>query len=558
MSENRLMLDYIQDHETNLRDRVFMTQPIGNNQVTDYTWGQTVDQARRMAAYLQSQGFPRGSRIAILSKNCAHFIMAEVAIWMAGYTTVAIFPTETAETINYVLTHSEASLLFVGKLDTWPHQQPGVPKGLPCVAFPLAPKTEFDTWDAIVARTAPLQGRLSRNADELAMLIYTSGSTGTPKGVMITMEAFTRAGEGSSAVVQRLVGGSDNRMLSYLPLAHSFERTWAEAASLVHGGMHLYFAESLDTFLQDLQRARPTLFLSVPRLWLKFQQGVFAKMPPAKLDRLLGIPILGKIVAKKVRAGLGLDQVKLAGSGSAPIPPGLIDWYRRIGLPLYEGYGMTEDSSYSHMSNAEHHAPGYVGVPLPGVQVKLSPEGEVLIKSPGQCIGYYKQPELTAASFTEDGFFRTGDLGERTPDGLLKLTGRAKELFKTAKGKYVAPAPIENRINAHPMVELSLVSGVGQPAAYAMVILAEHLRPRMKEAELRAQVEKEMHQLLQEINAAVSDHEQLHMIVVAQDPWSIENGFLTPTMKVRRGRIEKAMEPHVESWYATKRRVHWH
>jgi long-subunit acyl-CoA synthetase (AMP-forming) len=190
--------------------------------------------------------------------------------------------------------------------------------------------------------------------------------------------------------------------------------------------------------------------------------------------------------------------------------------------------------------------------------VKLTPEGEILIKSPGQCSGYYKQPELTAESFTEDGFFRTGDLGERRPDGLLKLTGRAKELFKTAKGKYVAPAPIENRINAHPMVELSLVSGVGQPAAYAMVILAEHLRPRMREAELRAQVEKEMHQLLQEINAAVSDYEQLQMIVVAQDPWSIENGFLTPTMKVRRGRIEKAMEPHVESWYGTGRRVHWH
>jgi long-chain acyl-CoA synthetase len=558
MTQNRMILDYVLDHEAKLGDRVYMTQPIGNNQVVDYTWGQTVDQARRMAAYLQSKGLPRGSKIAILSKNCAHFIMAEVAIWMAGYTTVAIFPTETAETINYVLTHSEASLLFVGKLDTWPHQQPGVPKGLPCVAFPLAPKTDFDTWDAIVARTAPLQGRPSRNADELAMLIYTSGSTGTPKGVMITFAAYTRAGEGSAAQVQRLVGVPDNRMLSYLPLAHSFERTWVEGMSLVAGHTHLFFAESLDTFLQDLQRTRPTLFLSVPRLWLKFQQGVFAKMPPAKLDRLLGIPILGKVVAKKIRKGLGLDQVKFAGSGSAPIPPGLIAWYRRIGLPLYEGYGMTEDSSYSHMSDEKHNAPGYVGVPQPGVEVKLSGEGEVLIKSPGQCIGYYKQPELTAASFTEDGFFRTGDLGERTSDGLLKLTGRAKELFKTAKGKYVAPAPIENRINAHPMVELSLVSGVGQPAAYAMVILAEHLRPRMREAELRTQVEKEMHQLLQEINAAVSDHEQLHMIVVAQDPWSIENGFLTPTMKVRRGRIEKAMEPHVESWYATKRRVHWH
>src|SRR5512137_926549 len=558
MAGNKLMLDYVLDHEENMRDRVYMTQPIGNNQVVDYTWGQVADESRRVAAYLKGRGYAPGARIAILSKNCAHFIMAEVAIWMAGYTTVAIFPTETAETINYVLTHSEASLLFVGKLDSWPQQKPGVPAGLPCVAFPLAPQTGFETWDAITGRTPPLAGRPVRSADELAMLIYTSGSTGTPKGVMITMEAFTRAGEGIAADVQRRTGGSDNRMLSYLPLAHSFERSWAEASSLVDGRLHLFFAESLDTFLQDLQRARPTLFLSVPRLWLKFQQGVFAKMPPEKLDRLLKIPVLGKVVAKKIRKGLGLDKVKLAGSGSAPIPPDLIAWYRKIGLPLYEGYGMTEDSSYSHVSTAEHNAAGYVGVPLPGVQVKISPEGEVLIKSPGQCIGYYKQPELTAASFTEDGFFRTGDLGERTPSGLLKLTGRAKELFKTAKGKYVAPAPIENRINAHPLVELSLVSGVGQPAAHAMVVLAEHLRPRLGEEEVRQQVEKEMEALLKDINAAVADHEQLHMIVVRREPWSVENGFLTPTMKVRRGRIEKSMEAHVDGWYATGRRIHWH
>jgi long-subunit acyl-CoA synthetase (AMP-forming) len=551
------MLDYVLDHEEKLRDRVYMTQPVGNNQVVDYTWGQVVDESRRVAAYLKGRGYPPGARIAILSKNCAHFIMAEVAIWMAGYTTVAIFPTETAETINYVLTHSEASLLFVGKLDTWEHQKAGVPAGMPCVAFPLAPKTEFDTWDAIVARTPPLDGRPARASDDLAMLIYTSGSTGTPKGVMITFGAFTRAGEGTVDMLHERVG-TENRMLSYLPLAHSFERTWAEAASLVDGRLHLFFAESLDTFLQDLQRTQPTLFLSVPRLWLKFQQGVFAKMPPAKLDRLLRIPILGKIVAKKIRNGLGLGHVKLAGSGSAPIPPALIEWYRKIGLPLYEGYGMTEDSSYSHVSTAAHNAPGYVGVPMAGVQVKLSPEGEVLIKSPAQCIGYYKQPELTAESFTPDGFFRTGDLGERTPEGLLKLTGRAKELFKTAKGKYVAPAPIENLINAHPMVELSLVSGVGQPAAHAMVILAEHLRPRMNEPGLREEVEKEMHALLESINATVADHEQLQMIVVAREPWSIENGFLTPTMKVRRARIEKAMEPHVERWYGTRRRVHWH
>ena len=558
MNPTKLILDYVLDHEEQLADRICMTQPIGDNEVVDYTWKEVVDQSRRMAAHLQSLGLPRGARVAILSKNCAHFIMAELAIWTAGYTTVAIFPTETAETVHYVLTHSEASLLFVGKLDVWPHQKPGVPAGMPCIAFPLAPKAECETWDAIVARTPPLSGRPSRNADELAMLIYTSGSTGTPKGVMIRFDAFTRAAEGIAADVARHLGSSENRMRSYLPVAHSFERSWVEGLSLVDGRYHLFFVESLGTFQQDLKRARPTLFISVPRLWLKFQQGVFATMPPAKLDRLLGIPILGKIVAAKVRKGLGLDQVKLAGSGSAPIPTDLIAWYRRIGVPLYEGYGMTEDSSYSHVSDEAHNAPGYVGVPMPGVEVKLSPEGEILIKSPGQFSGYYKQPELTAASFTEDGFFRTGDLGERRPDGLLKLTGRAKELFKTARGKYVAPAPIENRLNAHPMVELSLVSGVGQPIAYALVVLAEHLRPRIHEATLRSQVEDELQGLLQEINRGSADHEQLHMIVVAQEPWSIENGFLTPTMKVRRGRIEAAMEPYVAGWYATGLHVHWH
>jgi len=557
-SPGKLILDYVFEHAERQPDRVYLTQPIGNGQVVDYTWAQVVDQSRRMAAHLRSRGFEPGARIAMLSKNCAHFIMAELAIWMAGYTTVAIFPTETAETVHYVLDHSGASLLFVGKLDTWPQQQRGVPPGLPCIAFPLAPKTDFETWDAIVARTPPIPGRPERRPDDLAMILYTSGSTGTPKGVMTSFEGITRAAEGISRDSRARVGeDTDNRMLSYLPLAHSFERSWVEASSLVDGRTHLFFAESLDTFLQDLRRARPTLFISVPRLWLKFQQGVFAKMPPAKLDRLLKIPIVGKLVARKVRKGLGLDQVIVAGSGSAPIPPDLIAWYRRIGLSLYEGYGMTEDNSYSHSSNADFNAPGYVGVALPGVQVRISPEGEILIKSPARLVGYYRQPELDAQSFTEDGFFRTGDLGELREDGMLRLTGRAKELFKTAKGKYVAPAPIENRLNAHPMVELSLVSGIGQPAAYAIVQLAEDLRPRIGDATVRAQVQAELERLLDEVNRDVADYEQLRMIVVTREPWAIENGYLTPTMKVRRSRIEAAVEAHVERWYAGGQKVQW-
>jgi long-subunit acyl-CoA synthetase (AMP-forming) len=558
MSDPKLILDYVYAHETNLGSRVFLTQPIGGGQVTDYTWAQVMDQSRRMAAHLQSRGLPRGARVAMLTKNSAHFFMAELAIWMAGYTTVAIFPTETAETIRFVLEHSEASLLFVGKLDTWPQQQPGVPEGLPCIALPLSPPTSFERWDDIVARTPPLQGQPARAADELAMIIYTSGSTGQPKGAMVSFNAITRAAEGISADTRKRVGEqTDGRMLSYLPLAHSFERSWVEASSLVDGRQHIFFAESLDTFLQDLQRARPTLFISVPRLWLKFQQGVFAKMPPAKLDRLLGIPILGRIVARKVLKGLGLDAVIQAGSGSAPIPPDLIAWYRKIGLRLFEGYGMTEDNSYSHSSDESHSEPGWVGVPLPGVQVRINNQGEIEIKSPAQFSGYYKQPELTAASFTEDGFFRTGDLGERRPDGMLKITGRAKELFKTAKGKYVAPAPIENEINAHPMVELSLVSGVGQPSAYAVVVLAEALRPRQSDPSLRQQVEAEFTALRDRINRGRPDYEHLRMFVIAREPWTIEGGTLTPTMKIKRSRIEAVLAPQVEHWYSRTQAVIW-
>jgi long-subunit acyl-CoA synthetase (AMP-forming) len=558
MSQPKLMLDYIYDHERAHPDAVYLTQPTGGGRVVDYTWAQTLDQARRMAAHLQSRGMEPGARIAILSKNSAHFIIAELAIWIAGGTTVAIFPTETADTIRYVLEHSGASLLFVGKLDIWEQQTPGIPAGLPCIALPLSPPTTFETWDAIIARTPPLTGSPARAGADLAMIIYTSGSTGQPKGVMHSFERITAASLGIVTELKSRVGAErHNRVLSYLPLAHVFERAWVECGSLVDGNTHLYFAESLDTFLQDLNRARPTTFISVPRLWLKFQQGVFSKMPPKKLDRLLGIPILGRIVARKVLKGLGLDQALLAGSGSAPIPAELISWYRRLGLNLSEGYAMTEDFAYSHNSTDAINAPGYVGVPMPGVQVRLSAEGEVLIKSPGQMVGYYKRPDLDAESFTADGFFHTGDRGEIRADGLLKLTGRVKELFKTSKGKYVAPAPIENRLNAHPMIELSLVSGVGQSAAYAMVVLAENLRPQLGDAAVRAKVQQELGDLLREVNQATADYEQLRMIVVAREPWSIENGMLTPTMKIRRSRIEAEFEAQLAHWYTSQGPVHW-
>jgi long-chain acyl-CoA synthetase len=558
MSPKKLILEHIYEHEQALASEVFLTQPIGQGRVVDYTWSQVMDEARRMAAHLQAHGFEPGARIAILSKNCAHFFMAELAIWMAGGTTVAIFPTETADTVRFVLEHSDARLLFVGKLDDWPAQQKGVAAALPRVAFPLAPENDFDAWDAIIARTAPLDGRPARDPKDLAMLIYTSGSTGVPKGVMLSFGAISVTAENMVEQLRDSLGpGVPMRVLSYLPLAHSMERAWVESTSLVSGQVHVYFAESLDSFLEDLKRARPTLFISVPRLWLRFQQGVFAKIPPAKLDLLLRVPILGRRVASKVLAGLGLEEVRLAGSGSAPIPAELIRWYRRLGLQLMEAYGMTEDFAYSHFSTREKNAPGYVGTPLPGVEVQVTPEGELLIKSPGRFSGYFKRPDLDAEAFTPDGFFRTGDLCERRADGLVKITGRVKELFKTSKGKFIAPVPVENQLNAHPMVEMAMVSGVGQQAPYALLVLDETLRARRDDPAMRAEVEAALGALLEQVNQTLPEYQWLRMLVVAREPWSIENGCLTPTMKLKRARVEAVVADQLEGWYGADKAVVW-
>ncbi len=553
-----LILEHVYQHETDHPEKVFLTQPVGNGQVIEYSWGQVMDQARRMATHLQTLDLPPGACIAMLAKNSAHFIIAELAIWMAGGTTVAIFPTETASNLAYVLEHCEARLLFIGKLDNWEQQKGGVPSGLPCIALPLAPDTGFANWDSIVARHAPVIGRPHRAGDELAMLLYTSGSTGQPKGVMQTFASISQVAEEVVELFAESIGaGAENRMLSYLPLAHCYERAWVECSALVAGNWQLFFAESLDTFLADLRRARPLVFLSVPRLWIKFQQGVFAKMPPRKLDRMLRIPLLGRLVARKVLAGLGLDAVMIAGSGSAPIPREVIDWYRRLGLKLLEGYAMTEDFGYSFGGTAELNDPGYCGIARPGVQVRIDHDGEVLIKSPGRLAGYFKRPELDAECFTEDGFFRTGDLGELRPDGQLRISGRKKELFKTGKGKYVAPAPIENRLNVHPLLELSMVSGVGQSAPYALLVLAEELRARRDDQLFREEAAAELEKLLEELNAELVDHERLRMLVVAQEPWTIENGCLTPTMKLKRSAIEKEVAGLVDDWYARSGPIIW-
>lgn len=553
IADDKLLLQQLYQTVARRGAAPYMTQPMGGGRIEEFTYARALDEAKRMAAHLQSLGYEPGSRIALISKNCAWFIITELAIWMAGHVSVALYPTLNAETVQYILDHSDAKLLFLGKLDTWDEMKPGVPQDMPMIRYPLSPDEDVPRWDDIIAKTDPIAGDPTRPGDDMAIIVYTSGSTGRPKGVCHSFAGLSLASHGLASALDLR---PDDRALSYLPLAHVMER-WAYGCVPLVVGFHLYFAESLDTFVQDLQRARPTLFISVPRLWLKFQLGVFKKMPQKKLARLLRIPILRGIVKKKILAGLGLDQVRFAASGSAPVPGELIQWYRDLGLQLLEGYGMSENFSYSHISTPGRAKPGYVGHTYPDVQCRISPEGEIQVKSPANMMGYFKQPELTEETFTDDGWLKTGDRGEESADGLLRITGRVKELFKTSKGKYIAPAPIENILNNDGHIESSVVTGSGQPMPHAIVQLAEDLLPTLDQPGVRERITAELEALIGTVNRQVEDYERIGFIVVAKDRWTIEDGFLTPTMKIRRPVLEDTYGPHQEAWYAAKKKVIW-
>jgi long-subunit acyl-CoA synthetase (AMP-forming) len=551
MSE-KTQLDHVYEWEKTKGDAVWLVQPMGGGVTLELTWKQALDEARRMATHLKSLGLPERSQIALFSKNTAWWLITDLAIWMAGHVSVPLYPILTPQTIRQVLEHSEARLIFIGKLDGFAEMEPGIPSALPRIAMPLSPEMDAPQWKDIIAKTEPTVGSPRPAASELATILYTSGTTGVPKGVMHSFATMCA----SMRILDIIELPGDSRLLSYLPLAHAFERTVVETTTFVTGAK-VFFAESLDTFVHDIRRARPTFFASVPRLWLKFHLGVLEKMPAKKLSLLLKIPIVRGIVARKVLEGLGLDQVKHAVTGSAPIPPDLLAWYRSLGLELLEGYGMTENFSYSHVNRVSQVKVGTVGVSNPDVETKISEQGEVLVKSPCTMLGYFKAPELTAEVMTDDGFLKTGDRGILDQQGFLKITGRVKELFKTSKGKYVAPAPIENKLLTHPALELACVQGNGLPQPYAVVVLSEQTRKALANGTARDEVARALAEHLQRINAELDQHEQLELIAVAREPWTIENGTLTPTMKVKRAVVEDQYAAIAEGWYDKREPVVW-
>jgi long-chain acyl-CoA synthetase len=515
---------------------VWLSQPV-DGQWHDFTWGQVDDQARRIAAALKAMGCEPGDRVALLAKNCAQWLIADLAIMMAGLVSVPLYPLQSAESVAYVLRHSQAKAIFVGKLDEPEKLEGGIPAEVIRIAMPYPTLPAQHQWNALLAAHERLRTVHRPEPSDVLSILYTSGTTGQPKGVMLSAQAFAWAGSRS---VSELNITDKDQYFSYLPLSHAAERILVEVNALYSAG-RVAFLESLDSFVRDLQHVRPTVFFSVPRLWTRFQQGVLAKMPQAKLERLLKIPLFGKLLAWKIRRGLGLDRARFLVSGAAPIPTALLNWYQTIGMPICEGYGMTEHFAYGFFNRHDSIRIGSVGQPMPGLEVKIAEDGEILLRCPSMMLGYYLDPDKTSETL-RDGWLHTGDKGELDADGFLKITGRVKDIFKTSKGKYVAPAPIEGEIAKNLWVEQVCLMGSGLDQPVVLVELSLTATEQPREA-----LEADLLRTLNVLNERLQPHERISHMVVVSEPWTVDNGCMTPTMKIRRNVLESRFiaEPYV-------------
>lgn len=518
-------------HAAERPDQLFLTQPLDGD-VRTWTFDEAYDQASRLAQGLLQSGLEPGDAVALLSKNCAEWILSDIAISMAGLISVPIYPTAGKNTITYVLQHSEAKAIIIGRLE-----DPSVVEGALAsdtltiaMRYPTTGCTQ--TLEGLIDAHDPLQSPHEPDAKEPMTILYTSGSTGRPKGVVLSYRAFDYA---CAACVEVYENVPEDRILSYLPLAHITERA-AAVGPAIFAGMQIFFIDKLDTFVEDLKRARVTKFISVPRLWVQFQAGVHRKIPPGRLSLMLKIPFLGKSVARKIRAQLGFEHCHMYGSGSAPISPATLRWYEKIGIPISEGWGMSETCGLS-CTNLPFHSDriGTIGQPLPGTEMQIGEDGEVMLRSPGLLTEYHKMPELTEEAFTEDGFFHTGDKGEWDKRlEAFRITGRVKDQFKSAKGKYVSPVPIEGKLGSNPLIEQVCVMGTGLRAPVAVVVPSVSAR-----GESQNVVRSSLMSTLQSVNDTLEAHEKLSHIVVADEHWTIENDLLTPTMKIKRDKLEE-------------------
>lgn len=550
--ESRGVLPVLEDffrHEREQPDRIYLVQPLAEGRKQELSWAEVGDQVRRFAGWLLQQQLPPRSHIAILSKNCAHWIIADLAIWMAGHVSVPLQPTLSPPALRQIVEHAQTRMVIVGKLDDWQELRSGLPVSLPWVGLPLAsPDPELIPWARLQEESTPLQEAVPRDRGELATIMYSSGTTGLPKGCMLSFDSMYFAAKN---YLRLFLTTETDRVLSWLPLSHIAERQFIEMQSLL-SGMTVYFAHSRASFIRDIRRARPTLFLGTPATWHQIRQGVQQQMQQRMLNRALAIPLIRKRAALRMLDQTGLNQVRFAVVCGDTTPTQTMDWYHRIGVRLFEIYGLTENCGYSHVGRPGRFRPGWCGLPNPGVECRIDEQGQLLVRSRATMLGYFKNPARTAAVLDADGFLQTGDRGEIDQEGFLRLSGRMTDLFHTSDGRLVVPQPIEHELLTHPLVEYACVVGQGLPQPLALLTLTEQARQLPHH-----EVERELEALLQRVNREMSRHEQLACMVVISDAWHRDAEATTATMLLRRGVIRARYHEFLGDWLVSGSTIVW-
>jgi long-chain acyl-CoA synthetase len=542
MANYSTIIDKFCAFEQSQPDQLFLSEPV-NGTHKNFTWAEAGQQVRKMAAALNAMGLGKDDKVAILSKNCAHWIMADLAIAFAGCVSVPMYPNMTPDAIRQILVHSEAKAIFFGKLDGADQTRKGVPEHLMVIGFPFYLEKNTQNWDDLIAEQQPVEGNPVKDSRALASIIYTSGTTGQPKGVM---HNFHAVGFAVDKFLNHIHQIKKEIFFSYLPLCHVAEKMLVKCGAIFTGST-IYFVENQDTFNANLVYAQPTVFLAVPRIWEKMQEGVLSKMPQKKLSTLLSIPIISSIIKKAIKKKLGLSKAKFIFTGASPISAPLQEWFAKLDIIILEAYGMTENSALSHANRVGLHKFGTVGQPYADVEVRLSAENEVQVKSEASMLGYFKEPALTAESF-EDGYLKTGDEGSIDENGYLTITGRIKDQFKTSKGKYIMPAPIENKLLEHPLISQACVVGSGMSSPFVLCTLTPM-------AEVSTGLDVELSNYLDQVNSKLDHHERLSKMVICKEEWSIPNDLLTPTLKIKRKSIESYYGNNYDQWLKEEKKV---
>jgi long-chain acyl-CoA synthetase len=550
---------------------------------------------------LREIGLASRDRVAFFMESDLHFAMADFGCLVAGLISVPLYTTFAPETLLYVVNHAEARALVVAnpemlrQVSSWIGQAPTVnlvilaegepaevrlPDGVRVMTFEdlrsVGRKREGRKPDELAALREAL------DPQDVATFMYTSGTTGLPKGVMLTHENISSnvyAAFGGS----NLLGHQEEVVLTFLPMTHIYARMLSFAS--IAWGHQIYYSNP-DQLAEHLREVRPTAFATVPRLlekvfdkillgvqesggpkrrigtWaLRLAQEYEIGRQPRPATRLQ-YALADRLVYAKIREKAGLTRIKALSSGGAALRPDLANAFWAMGIPVYQGYGLTETSPVITNSTPSHTRAGTVGVPVAGVEVAIADDGEILTRGPHVMKGYYKDEALTRTVIDDAGWLHTGDIGEFTPDGHLKITDRKKALFKLSTGKYVVPQPIENRLMESPLIEQAVVVGAGKkycttlifPNLEAVRVLArrEGLRPEVDDESLLAQgsVVTEFEKVVSEANSGRDPWNQCKRFRLIPESMSVENGFLTPTMKVKRRVVEDRFQTEIDEIYA--------